>query len=171
MPVETVALETSRVFTQSDASPTYAGNGEYDLYNSGVQNNNNNLSAIRLIVDYEAATPISVDRNFDLIALLEGSNGEGAPDDRWFTLVNQFEPFRRDNAGKRRVLVTGQQVQDAEGVDHIVFLGFPRERKSRENGKGAAKWRVRLVLREFGAGTAGEFTDVTVSMYAELFDG
>lgn len=170
MPVETFSLLTSRVFTPADLTD-YVANGDYDLFISAVQSNNNNLSALRLVIDYESSTQAQEDRNWQIMGVVEGSNGLVDPNTRWFTLGYQFEPFQQDGNGKRRVILLGQGMPNAEGVDDIVYIGTPRERISRIVSKLAASFRVRLILRELGYGTANAFQNITISIYGEKFDG
>lgn len=169
MALERFSVWSNRTITASEIGVN--GNGEFELACSNQLSNNNNLTALRLVVDYESGVPESSVRNWDIFCVVEGNNGESGPNQRFFTIGHQFEPYRRDINGKRRILLIGQNVPNAEGVDDIVFIGTPVERISRQSSKLPQEFRVRMTLRELGYGTSGAFQSITLSVYGEKFDG
>lgn len=172
MPSSSFQIATGQTRTAADAG--VSANGDYDLFVSApVTNVLDQWTAARIVIDYEAAVPdwYSVGRNWDIFAVIEANNGQSGANQRFFPIAYQFEPYRNPGQGKQRVLLFGQQVPNAEGVDDIVYIGGVVARISRQSSKVLTDFRVRLSLREYGFGTPQAFQSVTVSIYGDLFNG
>lgn len=165
---ENFTIWTNQTFTNSGIT----GNGTFDLAISGTQSNTIGLKSLRLVCEYVSASPSSNLRNFDLLCLIDSSNGLSGASKKWFPMAYHFEPFRRDNKGMiRNILMQPDMVVIDVGIDDVLQVGGDSvSRISRQQGKLGPEFRVRLSLTEFDFGGPGAFQSVTVNVYGEKFD-
>ena len=138
-------------------------NGTFTIWTSQVQNNNNNLPALRLIVSYSNPSPVDV----NVTAIVESSqNGI------WYPIAYQFNPFNNVDNGKERIIILQPDMNSINaGIDDDMYVGgMVVARTSRQQGKVGSSFRVRLVCYENNYGNQSAFQSLKVSVYGELFD-
>ncbi len=138
------------------------GNGTYTVWTSNVQNNPNDLSSMRVIIDYSSPNPSAI----NITAIVESSQ-----DGNWFPICYQFTPFTDSGNGPKRILVMQPDILSINsGIDDDTYIGDSVvARTSRFQGKVGANFRVRLVVYENNYGLANSFQNVTVNVYGELY--
>lgn len=154
----------SLLINQSLTNQGIISNGTYDLWTSPTQNNNSGLPSMRLIVDYANVSPVDIS---GVNVVVESQNNN-----IWFPIAYQFEPYRNQENGSKRIIVLQPDMNTYDdGVDSIIYAGDRTiARISRQQGKVASSFRVRVFINETNFGNINAFQSITLSIYGELYD-
>lgn len=158
----------SQTFT---APPGITAGQPVDLAVSSPVSNSPELPAVRLNIVYANPAPAQqVGGNWRISALLEAEEPESGT---WFRVAHQFaEFFRAETAPEHEITLDPSTVNLDIGLPEVVFIaGEEQGQVSRTQGKlPAGKFRVRLRLIDYNAGTANAFQQVTVTAFGERHD-
>jgi hypothetical protein len=168
MAVSTFNLATNVVV---DNTPV-TGNGNFEIWSSGIQANTQGMNAIKAICKFDQMTPDpegNIPTTYSLVMLIESSNDNGTT---WFPLVMQFDPLRNPVQGPTVILQAAPNIFNPdEGISFDDWNGIQVvSRTSRRQDTLGALFRVRVLANEFGYGGPGAFQSVRLSISGERSD-
>jgi hypothetical protein len=150
-------------------APTIGSNGTFDVAVSDDIQNNNNDTAVRVIVEYEELTPDGTVNNigptYELAVVVEGRSATG----RYYVIGFQRDSINDRGDGPQHEIIIQPGYSGFDG-DETVQIGDQQVGKiARHDGKVPDPFRVRVRVSERDHTSAGQFVSCRLTGYGELF--